>query len=157
MITYTTGDATHPIGPGRKLICHICNDIGKWGKGFVLSISDRWPHVRDQYIEHYRSDQIRLGDVQYVDADKDITVANMFAQNGIKTSFNPKPISYKAVAAALEKVALYAIKNRMTIHMPRIGTGLAGGNWKTIEHLINTHLCSKKISVTVYDLPQSKS
>jgi hypothetical protein len=34
-----TGDATTPTGEGNKIIAHICNDIGGWGKGFVVAIS----------------------------------------------------------------------------------------------------------------------
>ena len=32
-ITYTKGDATSPRGSGVKIIAHICNDQGGWGKG----------------------------------------------------------------------------------------------------------------------------
>lgn len=42
-ITYITGDATRPQDQGAKIIVHICNDIGGWGKGFVVAISRRWP------------------------------------------------------------------------------------------------------------------
>lgn len=38
-IIYIKGDATSPISPGNKIITHICNDIGGWGKGFVLALS----------------------------------------------------------------------------------------------------------------------
>lgn len=41
-INYTTGDATQPTGAGPKIIVHICNDIGGWGRGFVVAISNRW-------------------------------------------------------------------------------------------------------------------
>jgi O-acetyl-ADP-ribose deacetylase (regulator of RNase III) len=41
-IKYIKGDATNPVSEGEKIICHICNDIGRWGKGFVLAISRRW-------------------------------------------------------------------------------------------------------------------
>jgi hypothetical protein len=27
-IEYLTGDATIPVGPGTKIIVHICNDVG---------------------------------------------------------------------------------------------------------------------------------
>ncbi len=37
--------------------------------------------------------------------------------------------------------------------MPRMGAGLAGGNWVAIEKLIRHELSDKGISVTVYDLP----
>ena len=36
-IQYLTGDATAPQSQGNKIICHVCNDIGGWGKGFVLA------------------------------------------------------------------------------------------------------------------------
>lgn len=39
--TYLKGDATCPQAKGVKIICHVCNDIGGWGKGFVLALSKR--------------------------------------------------------------------------------------------------------------------
>lgn len=32
-ITYIKGDATCPQAKGVKIICHVCNDLGGWGKG----------------------------------------------------------------------------------------------------------------------------
>ncbi len=43
------GDATSPQAKGRKVIAHICNDLGGWGKGFVLAISRRWPEPERDY------------------------------------------------------------------------------------------------------------
>lgn len=40
-IQYKKGDATNPIDNGNKVIVHICNDIGAWGKGFVMAISKK--------------------------------------------------------------------------------------------------------------------
>ena len=37
------GDATQPVGAGPKIIVHVCNDIGGWGRGFVVAISNHWP------------------------------------------------------------------------------------------------------------------
>jgi len=31
-IKYIKGNATNPAGEGNKLIVHICNDTGGWGK-----------------------------------------------------------------------------------------------------------------------------
>ncbi len=36
-INYITGDATRPAGPGPHIIVHVCNDIGEWGRGFVVA------------------------------------------------------------------------------------------------------------------------
>jgi hypothetical protein len=41
--------------------------------------------------------------------------------------------------------------------MPRIGTGLAGGNWETVSQLIREELCAKDIPVTVYELAAASS
>ena len=40
---YRTGDATLPQGRGPGVIAHICNDLGQWGKGFVLPLGKRYP------------------------------------------------------------------------------------------------------------------
>ena len=48
-INYLTGDATSPKTNGNKIIVHICNDIGAWGKGFVLAISKKWNRPKNEY------------------------------------------------------------------------------------------------------------
>ena len=35
-ITYLQGDATQPQASGIKIIVHVCNDLGGWGKGFEI-------------------------------------------------------------------------------------------------------------------------
>ncbi len=45
MIQYKIGDATRPeivIGPGHYVIVHVCNDIDKWGAGFVNALTRRF-------------------------------------------------------------------------------------------------------------------
>jgi O-acetyl-ADP-ribose deacetylase (regulator of RNase III) len=38
-----------------------------------------------------------------------------------------------------------------SVHMPRIGCGLAGGDWSKVEPLITRRLTDKGIAVYVYD------
>lgn len=63
---------------------------------------------------------------------------------------NP-PIRYEAVRSALEKVAAHALQHDASVHMPRIGCGLAGGTWDKIEPLLTEWLSNKGVQVTVYD------
>jgi O-acetyl-ADP-ribose deacetylase (regulator of RNase III) len=58
---------------------------------------------------------------------------------------------YDAVAGCLQKVAVRAAELKASVHMPRIGCGLAGGEWSRIEPFIKEHLCDPGVSVTVYD------
>ncbi len=145
------GDATAPIGDGMKLLVHICNDVGKWGKGFVLAVSHRWSSPEKEYRASFvRSPQPVLGDVQFVDVGGGVYVANLIGQHGIAKGLKGEPpIRYDAVRQGLEKVAVFAKQHNATVHMPRIGCGLAGGSWDKIEPIIYETLSG--FSVTVYD------
>ncbi len=36
------------------MVAHVCNDIGGWGKGFVLAVSRRWPEPEAAYRAWHR-------------------------------------------------------------------------------------------------------
>lgn len=145
-IIYLKGDATRPVGPGQKIICHICNDIGAWGAGFVLALSRRWSEPEDCYR---RNTVLQLGMVEIVPVEEDISVANMVAQRGITGMYDGPPIRYGAVRACLAQVNDIAYRTGATLHMPRIGCGLAGGEWSEIEKIIKA---VASVDVYVYDL-----
>lgn len=152
-IEYIQGDATSPVGTGTKIIVHICNDTGGWGRGFVLALSSRWKAPEQSYREWYTSDlNFELGQVQFVSVEDDLWVANMLGQHKIRKDEkgNP-PIRYRAVKQCLAALAEKALELNASVHMPRIGCGLAGGKWKKIESLVEQTLLSQGVSVTVYD------
>lgn len=67
-ITYVRGAATSPHGKGVKLIVHVCNDPGGWGKEFVLALSRRWPEPEAAYRPWHREragNDFGLGAVQF--------------------------------------------------------------------------------------------
>jgi O-acetyl-ADP-ribose deacetylase (regulator of RNase III) len=146
-IKYIKGDATYPVGDGKKIICHICNDKGAWGAGFVLALSARWKEPEEFYRE---TKEYKLGNVQIVPVEDNILVANMIAQRNIYPDTNGcPPIRYSAVRVALTAVNDLACKIGATLHMPRIGCGLAGGYWSDIEQIIKEVI---SVDVYVYDL-----
>lgn len=148
------GDATSPQASGPKIITHVCNDLGGWGKGFVLAISRRWPEPERQYRSWHRErakNDFALGAVQLVQVRRDIWVANMIAQHGMRTGSNGPPIRYKAVEQCLCTLEEHALRLGASVHMPRIGCGLAGGTWGRIEPIITQTLCEHDIPTTVYD------
>jgi len=152
-INYINGDATKPGSEGNKVIVHVCNDIGGWGKGFVMAISKRWKAPEQQYRAWFKTkDDFSLGQVQFVRVEEDLWVANLIGQHKInRDEAGNAPIRYEAILSGLEKVGQFALDNNATVHMPRIGCGLAGGTWDKIEPLIIAALTSKEIQVTVYD------
>ena len=79
----------------------------------------------------------------------------MIAQHGYGESSKPR-IRYAALKNCLEKLKGFAKDKSATVHMPRIGTGFAGGNWSYISELIDEVLVRDGVAVTVYSLPESE-
>jgi O-acetyl-ADP-ribose deacetylase (regulator of RNase III) len=153
-IAYVRGDATAPSGRGVKVIAHVCNDLGGWGKGFVLAVSRRWPEPEAAHRAWHRaraSNDFGLGAVQLVRVEPYVWVANMIGQHGIRTGSKGVPVRYEAIDTALGRLAGRAAELNASVHMPRIGCGLAGGKWSRVEPLVTERLTRQGISVTVYD------
>ncbi|MFG2177803.1 Appr-1-p processing protein [Streptomyces abikoensis] len=156
-IEYVRGDATCPQGDGPKVICHVVNDAGGWGRGFVVALSRRWPQPEAAYRRWYKErpsgSGFALGEIQLVSAEPGVWVANMVGQRGIRTRGSDRvPVRYEAIDQALQRLAEAALRLGASVHMPRIGAGLAGGRWERIEPLIRARLVSRGLAVTAYDL-----
>lgn len=165
MITYLKGDATKPIKT-PALICHVTNNRGAWGAGFVMSISERWTEPEQAYRQWYRElfkvpqiidekeKDFILGNVQFVPVlDQNIWVANMIAQDNFKRPQHESGhmyLKYDALNKTLEKSFKFANEKQLTIHMPRIGCGLAGGSWDVIESLISPYTETFNVETFVY-------
>lgn len=153
MINYVVGDATNPQGEGNKIITHVCNDIGAWGAGFVMALSAKWSEPEESFrwwASHGVAANYFLSHTQYVKVEEDIWVANMVAQSGIRSVDNPHPLDYHSLEVCLLNVADSARYESASIHMPRIGCGLAGGSWEKVSEIIERSM--HDLSVTVYDL-----
>jgi O-acetyl-ADP-ribose deacetylase (regulator of RNase III) len=147
-ITYVKGDATNPIGEGNKIIAHIVNNKRRWGAGFVLALSKKWKEPETLY--RLKKSYV-LGEIDYipVDVENKIIVANMIAQHGTgKDKNNDIPLRYSALVQCLINLNDMADYLQASIHMPKIGSGLSGGDWKVIEQIIRE--CTS-VPVTVYE------
>lgn len=150
-IKYVKGDATCPTGEGHRILMHICNNKGGWGKGFVLALSKKWKLPEQKYRLWYKSQEnFQLGEVQFVGVGGEITVANMLSQDG----YGGVAVKYAALRDCLNKVYNFAVSHKATIHAPKIGSGLGGANWDQIEPIIEEELCQKGIDVTIYEFNQ---
>jgi O-acetyl-ADP-ribose deacetylase (regulator of RNase III) len=172
-IEYVTGDATRPRGSGPKVICHCVNDIGQWGSGFVLALRARWPQPERAYRDWHRTGtsaleisldaqtsphltaRFNLGSVQFVEVERELWVANLVGQRRNIQVGEKFPIRYGAMEDGLRIVAAFCQHKGATAHMPRIGAGLARGDWTRIASIIDATLTVPGVHVTVYDLPKA--
>lgn len=149
MITYRTGNAAEPV-ERPAVIVHIVNDVGAWGAGFVLPLGTVWPRAQSSY-RAWASAGIKRGTCLLVALAPHVYVAHIAAQRGLRSRINPKPIDYPALESALASLAAN-MPPGASVHMPRIGRGLAGGDWSIVEPMIARALDG--FDVFVYDLPK---
>ena len=144
LIQYLTGDATRPVGDGNKIVAHVCNDAGKWGKEFTREISNRWWQPEAEYRKWALRHSLKLGTVQLVPIRKGILVANLIARHDSVT-----PIRCDALLECLKWLGLEAHQRQASIHLPRFG----GGQWGQIESLLRDTLPG--VRILVYDPPEA--
>jgi O-acetyl-ADP-ribose deacetylase (regulator of RNase III) len=170
VIEYVIGDATRPPeGAGAKIIAHVCNDAGGWGHGFVVAVSRRWAQPERAYRRWYKlktdpdyetTGKFGLGESQLVSVQGSMTirgvetsgsihVLNMVAQEGFGPSKEPR-IRYPALALCLRHLDRFAKDLGATVHAPRIGCGLGGGDWPRVAGLVSRLV---EAPVFIYDLP----
>jgi hypothetical protein len=165
-INYVTGDL-FKLAPGDKpiVIPHICNDLGKWGSGFVVPLGQEFPRAKAEYLrwaeeqfDHERNIPFERGQVQIVRVAQQVFVANMVAQKGLISPDNPHPIVYSALYNCMVKLFHQLIEpwkgDPMSICAPKFGSLRAGGDWGVIEKLIvnNWVLVPPHPPVTIYSL-----
>jgi O-acetyl-ADP-ribose deacetylase (regulator of RNase III) len=156
IINYIIGDATQPVGEGPKIIVHVCNDIGGWGRGFVVALSKRWLEPEQNYRAWHRGEEktpFVLGEVQLVQVAEAMWVANLIGQRDVRTVGGVPPVRYEAIRKGLRRVAEEAARLEASVHMPRIGCGLAGGKWEEVGKIVEDEIANRGVLVTVYDLP----
>lgn len=159
-IRYVTDDATRPKARENEhvILPHVCNAVGGWGKGFVGPLGRRYPLAQASYRAWYagrlhNAPPFRLGAVLMVPVAPRLTIAHMIAQTFIKRGrIALIPLSYLALMECLETVAKHAANDGATLHMPRIGTGLAGGTWSEVSRTIENACARHNVPVTVYTL-----
>jgi hypothetical protein len=145
---HVIGDATAPVKK-PTIIAHVCNTVRAWGAGFVIPLGNTYPQVKQDYLAMPNAD-MQLGHTQFVDVSPDITVANMIAQKGIRPSKEGIPLRYGALHTCLDEVQKRALEKGYTVSVPRIGAGLAGGEWPVIKSII---MATMKVDTYVYTLP----
>jgi O-acetyl-ADP-ribose deacetylase (regulator of RNase III) len=118
------------------------------------AVKARYPQAEVAYRRWARQpapgdSPLRRGEVQFLSVGPGVWVANVLAQRGYRGPSNPVPLDYAALQRGLTAVARFAAARGLSIQMPRIGAGPAGGDWGRIAALVEG--CLTGHAVTVYD------
>ena len=152
------GSATSPRPEKGKgvIIAHLCNNLGGWGRGFVLAVDELSAPPRAAYQglakDHGKSKgtnaNIPLGTVQFVETQTGLIVSNMIAQDNFADDHEDGcAVNYKALRRCLLITFHRAIRLGYNVHIPEgIGSGLAGGDQAEILKMISE--CVAEVETT---------
>ena len=136
----------------EDIIIHGCNCYCTWGAGVAKTMLKLYPHAFEKDSLTNRGDKNKLGDFSYWQGkhyyyDQNITVVNLYSQ--YKYGHTEIYADYDAIKEVLETVE-YVFRG-YSIAMPKIGAGLAGGDWATIKKIIED-VFNKNELVRIYSI-----
>jgi len=150
------------------VITHGCNCLANMGAGIAPQMAkafgadefemEKWgPTIEKlgcidwQTIVLARNKKWSLKDYKNNEDDIELTVVNSYTQFRYGKNHDDgvsKPLDYEALTLCLRKInTLFGGKH---IGLPKIGAGLAGGDWNRIKNIIQTELRDMKVSVVIY-------
>jgi O-acetyl-ADP-ribose deacetylase (regulator of RNase III) len=140
-------------------IIHGCNAQGRMGSGVAKALMERYPAVRERYLDLHDYFQLSgdpfLGTIHKVLTGGPHTVFNAITQEHF--GYDGKLYaSYDAIEqcmSALDETMREIGQDKGSIPhvaMPLLGCGLAGGDWSVVSAIVEK--CSKHFQPVVYTL-----
>lgn len=150
MIEHITGNVFDTTAP---IIAHGCNCVGGFGSGVAGYIAQQYPSVRQWYRWKFKTEGWKLGDIQPIPVfDYKKVIINCATQHDCGGDPNVRYVNYDAIATCMEQVRDYAtnLLNNPVVAIPKIGAGLANGDWSIIEEIIGGVFSGKHIQIYTY-------
>ena len=120
------------------VIIHGCNCFNTMGAGIAKQIKINFPEAYEADQETKKGDERKLGDYTAATIARDgiiFVVVNAYTQYYYGTG---NDISYVSLMNVMNKIA--KDYNGLRIAYPKIGCGLAGGNWEMVYRIIDNAL-----------------
>jgi O-acetyl-ADP-ribose deacetylase (regulator of RNase III) len=122
------------------IIVHGCNAQGKMRSGFAKQLREMYPRAYLDYYASYKRYGLRTGKVVISPVpphENKFVIANAITQEFYGYDRETVYVDYEGVAKCFKDISEYALKNGFKeIHFPKIGAGLANGNWDRIIKII---------------------
>lgn len=141
------------------VIVHGCNCMNTMGAGIARDIKQAWPKAYEVDKKTKRGDRSKLGTYSRADVIlqipdgggykiQDLIILNAYTQYDYRHTDGP-PVDYEAIKRVFTQIN-QNFKGKK-IGIPKIGAGLAGGDWKEISQIIKQVTPDIKLSVIIYD------
>lgn len=151
MITYKNGSI---LDAPEKIIIHGCNAQGKMRSGVAKALREKWPEATyDPYIKEFETNGLRVGSTIL-----GTTSCGKIIANGISQEFygydGKLYLSYEGLIEIFQYIdnTIFDVdsEHKEDVAMPKIGAGLAGGDWNIIEEIINEVFSDRNVVIYIY-------
>lgn len=165
-LRYKVGDLIEAAKYSKDInvIAHGCNCMNTMKSGIAPKIAAAFPAAWEADQATKRGDRAKLGSLSEAFIDDQLLVFNLYSQYTFTGRKEGKmDLDYWALYGALDKMAaslhakcriLGMSPSDIHIGLPKIGAGLAGGDWNIISRMIAGRL--RHFDVTIYVLKESE-
>lgn len=148
MIKYIKGDLVRDADQ-FDVIAHCCNCFHSMGAGIAPQIKAKFPEAFAADCATPKGDIEKLGTISYTTSGKPIVV-NLYGQYDYTGRRSGKmDLDYDALRKAL--VLMKDKFSGKTMAMPKIGAGLAGGDWNKIEAIIEETMRGEYVTIVEWE------
>ncbi len=149
MIKYVDGDLLKLADEGYfDVIAHGCNCFCVMGSGIAPQIKAKYPEAYAVDCETTAGDIKKLGTITYTKNTTPIVV-NIYSQYDTKGRRQGKmDLDYDALRSGIK-----AMKEKFSgkrFGLPKLGAGLAGGDWDIIEQIIKEEMMGEYVTIVNY-------
>lgn len=139
------------------ILAHGTNCSDGFGSGIAKEIAEKLPEVKVQFHKNYKlykNPILQLGTVDAIPINNHGWVFNCYTQEkyGNKATKGYVYLKYEALHSCMKHLCNFASNNNLTIGIPKIGCGLAGGDWKEVKKIIEIYEKLYKADITIYEL-----
>ena len=124
------------------ILVHGCNCFHTMGAGIAKQIKEKYYIAYEADLQTTKGDKNKLGTYSFVQINNTQFIINAYTQYHF---YGKRPIDYDALRNVFKLIDLNFTNKRIGI--PKIGAGLAKGDWNIIQNIIdeevnnNTILC----------------
>jgi len=134
------------------VIIHGCNCFCNMGAGIAKQIKREFPEAYKADLQTKKGDKKKLGTFSFAECIRNgnkIIVVNGYTQYNYGR--NKQNADYDAIETVMMCVWVDYGKKNLRIGYPKIGAGLAGGNWEIISEIIEDELEGEDHTLVEYE------
>ena len=148
---YIKGDIIELADSGNyDVVFHGCNCQNTMGSGVAKALRDRWPEIYEADCKTPKGSPFKLGQASVANvltkSGKTIRIFNAYTQY----NYLPRGVLHFEYGALIS--FLYELEELLQpgqkVLIPKIGSGLAGGDWTIIEGILNQFADTFDVNIT---------